>query len=25
MDVIMVSLVAGWHPIIEGFKRLESE
>jgi hypothetical protein len=25
MDVIMISLVSGWHPIIEGFKRLESE
>jgi hypothetical protein len=25
MDVIMISLVAGWHPIIEGFKRLQSE
>lgn len=25
MDVIMISLVAGWHPIIEGFKRLQSD
>jgi hypothetical protein len=25
MDVIMISLVSGWHPIVEGFKRLESE
>jgi len=25
MDVIMISLVSGWHPIIEGSKRLESE
>jgi hypothetical protein len=25
MDVFMVSLVYGWHPIIEGAKRLQSE
>jgi Putative MetA-pathway of phenol degradation len=25
MDVIMISLVSGWHPIIEGAKRLKSE
>jgi len=25
MDVFMVTLVAGWHPIIEGAKRLKSE
>ena len=25
MDVFMISLVSGWHPIIEGSKRLESE
>jgi hypothetical protein len=25
MDVFMISLVSGWHPIIEGAKRLESE
>ncbi len=25
MDVFMVSLVFGWHPIIEGSKRLKSE
>jgi hypothetical protein len=25
MDVFMVSLVSGWHPIIEGSKRLKSE
>jgi len=25
MDVIMISLVSGWHPIVEGMKRLESE
>jgi hypothetical protein len=25
MDVFMISLVAGWHPIIEGSKRLQSE
>ena len=25
MDVFMISLVSGWHPIIEGSKRLKSE
>ena len=25
MDVFMISLVSGWHPIIEGSKRLQSE
>jgi len=25
MDVIMISLVSGWHPMIEGAKRLQSE
>lgn len=25
MDVFMISLVSGWHPIIEGAKRLQSE
>jgi hypothetical protein len=25
MDVFMVTLVAGWHPIIEGMKRLQDE
>jgi hypothetical protein len=25
MDVFMISLVAGWHPVIEGSKRLKSE
>jgi hypothetical protein len=25
MDVIMISLVSGWHPIVEGMKRLKSE
>jgi len=25
MDVFMVSLVSGWHPLIEGSKRLQSE
>ena len=25
MDVFMISLVAGWHPLIEGSKRLRSE
>jgi hypothetical protein len=25
MDVFMVSFVFGWHPMIEGFRRLESE
>jgi hypothetical protein len=25
MDVIMISLVSGWHPIVEGAKRLQSE
>jgi hypothetical protein len=25
MDVFMISLVAGWHPLIEGSKRLQSE
>jgi hypothetical protein len=25
MDVIMISLVSGWHPIIEGAKRLQNE
>ena len=25
MDAFMVSLVFGWHPLIEGFKRLKSE
>jgi hypothetical protein len=25
MDVFMISLVSGWHPIIEGAKRLEGE
>ena len=25
MDVFMISLVSGWHPIIEGAKRLKSE
>jgi Putative MetA-pathway of phenol degradation len=25
MDVFMISLVSGWHPIIEGMKRLKSE
>jgi len=25
MDVIMISLVSGWHPLVEGFKRLQSE
>jgi hypothetical protein len=25
MDVFMISLVSGWHPIIEGAKRLKQE
>jgi len=25
MDQFMISLVSGWHPIIEGSKRLQSE
>lgn len=25
MDVFMISLVSGWHPIVEGAKRLQSE
>jgi hypothetical protein len=25
MDVFMISLVSGWHPLIEGSKRLKSE
>jgi hypothetical protein len=25
MDVFMISLVSGWHPLIEGSKRLQSE
>jgi len=25
MDVFMISLVGGWHPLVEGFKRLENE
>jgi hypothetical protein len=25
MDVFMISLVSGWHPIIEGSKRLKSK
>jgi hypothetical protein len=25
MDVIMISLVSGWHPLVEGAKRLHSE
>ena len=25
MDVFMISLVYGWHPLVEGSKRLKSE
>ena len=25
MDVFMISLVSGWHPLIEGSKRLKGE
>jgi hypothetical protein len=25
MDVFMVTLVAGWHPVVEGMKRLQGE
>jgi len=25
MDVFMISLVYGWHPIVEGWKRLKGE
>ena len=25
MDVFMISLVSGWHPVVEGMKRLKSE
>jgi hypothetical protein len=25
MDGLMVSLVAGWHPLVEGAKRLKGE